>query len=242
MSFQVALRYSTCLLSFALIQQFAESLYVRIVIQRKFGKWPQDFFTVFVVLNLVAFLFLAFFAVNSTATLMILLSGFVLQGIFRAQWWGDFNGASDSMTSLVLLSLIGLYLWPDSFWLKTFFLYFLTAEILLSYFVSGLQKLLKGHWLSGRSLTEISICSEYIIPNWFVRAVRIPRFAQLISLAVISFEILSPGIILAPQLLDIFIGVALIFHLSVYLIFGLNRFFLTWSAGLPILYFVISSR
>jgi hypothetical protein len=148
---------------------------------------------------------------------------------------GSYNGGSDYMNFIIVLSLL-VYTFSANEYVQKICLLYIGVQSLLSYLIAGLTKLVKSDWRNGRSLQKILKESHYLIPQ------SIGHFlAQNTGLTLF----LSWMIILTE--LSIFMGFYsfkmaivmvlffLIFHLVNIFIFGLNRFFFAWLASYPCL-------
>ena len=103
-----------------------------------------------------------------------------------------------------------------------------------SYFVAGLSKLTSPYWGSGRALFRILDCDTYGPAD--VRRRLFFRFTTLrhVENTTIVLEVSSPLVLFLPApLLVPAIVIALIFHLSVGAVMGLNMFVFTYLASLP---------
>ncbi len=120
-------------------------------------------------------------------------------------------------------------------------LYLICAELTASYFVSGVAKVTARSWMRGTALHGILKSSCYGHPRLAARVD--PRAARWMGMGVAAFELAFPLVWFA----DARVGLALLlgglcFHLSVWLIMGLNSFFFTFLAGYPALLWLVSSR
>ena len=174
------------------------------------------------------------------ATLALLgLVGIALAMLRRYN--GPFNGGSDRMSILVLCCVtcarITPFLAPQELVtpLQELALGYLAAQLILSYVISGLVKIVTVEWRSGRALCDVFAFSAYPVSmslrGWAAR----PRLLWLAGWAVMLFEIAFPLALLHPAALIAALTLAAAFHLSNALTFGLNRFFWIWLSAYPAL-------
>jgi hypothetical protein len=156
------------------------------------------------------------------------------------RWRGTFNGGSDFMTLIVLTAVCVARLDPNSAKLQRGALYYIAIQACASYFISGVVKLRKQNWRSGRALSGFINSSIYPAPVKLVGLLKNPLRARLISWAALVFEILFPLALFSPWTCSAAITCALAFHLAVFYLFGLNRFLFAWAASYPALYFCSS--
>lgn len=140
--------------------------------------------------------------------------------ILALRWRGTFNGGSDAMTMILLLSLsVGL---AHPAWIPAALAY-IAIQTLLSYFAAGLAKLRSPQWRRGQALGL-----------FMKRPAR--REDLFISWVVILFECLFPLVLFSPALSLVFMGIGVVFHLAIARLLGLNRFFFAWLAAYPAVY------
>lgn len=111
---------------------------------------------------------------------------------------------------------------------------FIAAHTILAYSVSGISKLFCPQWRSGEWLRFILTDSGYKSP-WFNSIVQKYSLSwKAISWLVISFEVLSPLMIILPQpLMLCYLFIAFVFHLGVFALWGLNHFLIVFVASFP---------
>jgi hypothetical protein len=144
------------------------------------------------------------------------------------------------MTVVVLTGLLVSLLSPSEKLFGLGGLFYIAAQLTLSYFVAGVVKLKTRTWRSGQALKVFLEHSNYAIPapvralaqyNWFNRGV---------SWFVILWECCFPLLWLtrpsmALMVTGLFLGNAFIFHLGNFVAFGINRFVFAWLAAYPAL-------
>jgi len=114
--------------------------------------------------------------------------------------------------------------------------WFITLQLILSFFVAGLAKLFGREWRSGVAMAGILTTARYSSSPWLgAMLVRRPVISQALCWAVISVETLFPVVLLGIPTLTVatLIG-GLLFHVSVAFTMGLNNFMYTFAAAYPI--------
>ena len=213
MSFDIALRSTEILLALALIQSSAEHLRTtpRIFIPR-------------------LALSLALLAGYYAPQMLALLSGLNLIALWRFQ--GPYNGGTDRMSTLTLLCITLIHWIPSEAAQQIIFGY-LALQLVWSYVMAGLVKIVNPEWRSGRALQDVFRFSIYPASEnlrvWTDR----PRALLTASWAVMLLEILFPLFLLSQATLVIGLSLAMLFHLSNAYFFGLNRFVWAWLAAYP---------
>jgi hypothetical protein len=151
-----------------------------------------------------------------------------------AVYQGPYNGGSDRMAGLVLLSLL-VAEWSSTSFVQEIAMGYLALQLLLSYFQPGVVKVINSEWRSGEALGKIFQFSNYPTADNLKNWGRSPKAMLLLSWMTISFELLFPLTLLHPAALQIGLALALVFHLINAMLFGLNRFFWVWPAAYPAL-------
>lgn len=115
-------------------------------------------------------------------------------------------------------------------------LYFLSVQLVLSYFLAGIAKLRGATWRDGTALIGI-FGTVYHGVGWVHRLLAgRPALARVLSWFVIAFEVLFPLILLGNGwVLVVFLGITNLFHLATSFLMGLNGFFVSFTAAYPTL-------
>lgn len=187
-------------------------------------------------LDFAAFIFSValFFIPESVLALLVVI--FIRYVYYR----GPFNGGSDAMTHILLLTLtIGLLFSTNSIVFRAALLY-LGLQTILSYFVAGVVKLRNRNWWSGLSLTFILMNSPYPTPSWIKKWMVDRSWSLFFSWGILIFEVAFPSVLLSFRVAVVFLCVAFIFHLTNAFILGLNRFFWAWIAAFPAVVYLSS--
>ncbi len=166
------------------------------------------------------------------------------------RWRGNFNGGSDYMTVIVLCSLSLCSLSTASSATQLGILAqagitYVSIQTVFSYFIAGWVKIKRSSWRKGIALTQLLTLSNYSVQPSIQKIVSNHKLSLILTWSVLLFECLFPFSLLHPDLSLLFISIAFLFHLTNAWALGLNRFWLSWMASYPILYFFclqLSSR
>lgn len=151
---------------------------------------------------------------------------------------GSYNGGSDAMLWVVLLSLALARTAPDGELARAGLAY-VAAQLVLSYVVAGIAKLGDARWRDGTALAIIARFPRYGAPAWLSRVIAGP-VGRVLAWALLAFELGFPLALLHRDACVVLIGVGVGFHLGNAIAFGLNRFLWTWIAAYPALYFWVT--
>ncbi|MDH5180158.1 MAG: HTTM domain-containing protein [Gammaproteobacteria bacterium] len=145
---------------------------------------------------------------------------------------GPYNGGADRMGLLILCCLFLAYLLPPGYWREVVFGY-LALQLLLSYFVAGLVKVVNPDWRSGTALCDVFRFSAYPVSESLRVYADAPRLMWLMGWLVMILELLFPLSMFAGRGLLVMLGLTAAFHFANACLFGLNRFFWVWIAAYP---------
>jgi hypothetical protein len=142
---------------------------------------------------------------------------------------------SDQMT-LVVATGVGVALLVPDRDAATIALYYVAAQLLLSYAVAGIAKAVSPSWRSGRAIAGILDTIDHGSPPVGVFLKAHPLLARLACWSVILFECSAPLLILlgTPGAIAIIVA-GLAFHVSIALLMGLNSFIWSFAAAYPAL-------
>jgi len=179
----------------------------------------------------------------------------MLHLLSQVRWRGALNGGSDLMTLSMLNSFLLGYLlsllmaegggWAPgsgshgldpSFLPERAALWLICIHLLTSYFVSGTVKLLQPAWRQGTALRhflDTAVHGPLHPGSWL----RVRWISALLAWSFMVWEALMPLSLLHPWLAVAACLLAALFHLLVFVYFGLNRFLWIWIAGFPALLF-----
>ncbi|HEY6880533.1 MAG TPA: hypothetical protein VI299_21060 [Polyangiales bacterium] len=151
-------------------------------------------------------------------------SALVLALLHAARFRGNYNGGSDAMTLVVLLGLaIG----------RTFSapagLGYITAQLVLSYFLAGCWKLRDRAWRDGSALERLLALPQYRSTPLVVPGTR------WLGYGVLAFECAFPLALFGLALPFAALGIT--FHAVNARVLGLNRFLWAWLAAYPALFY-----
>lgn len=171
-----------------------------------------------------------------TITILFMSSVFMM-----ARFRGSFNGGSDSMTAIVLFSVMVSLWFQNSPGVVKVALLYIAVQSVLSYVVAGLAKLSHREWRSGMALTRILLDSNYPISPFVKRWAKFPHLMFSLSWGVILFECAFPMIFFTSIIALPVLALGFAFHVINAYVFGLNRFIFSWLATYPAVYYVVSS-
>ena len=193
---------------------------LRAFLARYFGNLNFPFLLWFrIIVSLVVLAHPDFFGIA-----LLFLTAFMICVRFR----GSFNGGSDSMTLLTLLSLNVGFFRPQSELYAHFALCMITAFVVISYTVAGLSKLQNPKWRNGEAFTQLITQRRTVEARW------VPlKFAILSSWTTLIFEGLFALSLTAPAVCVGFLSAGVVFHWLNHRLLGLNRFFWAWVITYP---------
>jgi hypothetical protein len=166
--------------------------------------------------------------------MIIFLVLFLTTFLITLRWRGSFNGGSDYLTLIILLCICVGFIHPL---LQKAALWYLSLQVISSYFIAGLHKIKKQKWRLGTAVYGFVSSPNYKTPKFIVEKSRDPSIAKAMAWAVILFELTFPLVLTHPTLTNLYLFAGILFHLSNFLIFGLNRFFWVWCASYPAIYY-----
>lgn len=105
-------------------------------------------------------------ALISTAVPFLLLVLLLMTTVLvLLRWRGTFNGGSDFMTLVVLMAVTAAQFDPDSEKLRRGALWYIAIQTCASYFISGVIKIRKNNWRTGKALPGFLPSSFYETPG-----------------------------------------------------------------------------
>jgi hypothetical protein len=162
---------------------------------------------------------------------------FVSTLLISLRWRGSFNGGSDFMNLIVLSALSVATLFKESPVIGVACLWYIAIQTCTSYFIAGTIKLQRQNWRNGKALSGFLSTTIYSPDSLSAMISDSQILSQIASWAVIVFECLFPLALLNSNVCIAFMSLAILFHLSNFYFFGLNRFLLSWAAAYPALYY-----
>ena len=175
---------------------------------------------------------LLFLIPHSTILLAFL---FAASFLITIRWRGSFNGGSDYMSLITLLILLIGSL--NEKWIAGC-LWYLSIQVILSYFLAGIHKAKKAKWQRGEAAADFISAPHYQAPTFLLRLLENASISKIFSWSVLAFELAFPLVLFFPRT---FLTAGALFHFSKFAICGLNRFFWVWMATYPALIFCASS-
>lgn len=180
-------------------------------------------------MGILAFVYPHFFIIF----LFLFLSTFLI----TLRWRGSFNGGSDYLTLIILLCLCIAFIKRDSLMLAKGALWYMSLQVISSYFLAGLYKIKQEKWRSGKAIAGFISSPNYKVPSIILEKSQDPTVAQKMAWIIILFEITFPLVLVHPYLSVLYIASGMVFHLANFWIFGLNRFFWVWCASYPAIFY-----
>jgi len=142
---------------------------------------------------------------------------------------------ADQKSTLILLALGIATLVPTST-VKAAALWFITAQLTLSYVASGLAKIPGPQWRSGAAVWGVLATRMYGVPAVGVWLKGHPRLCAVLSWSVILSEVSFACVLVAPDPLAwALIGGGAAFHAATAVLMGLNTFLWAFLAAYPAL-------
>lgn len=174
---------------------------------------------------------LALFVAGATSKVFPLISvtAFITVVIFNATIAVGLEG-SDQMATLVLFVNAVTSLAPHLQWVTDFFIF---AQLILSYGVAGVAKLLSADWRSGRAIVMIVSTRSFGLgsASFFTRHIWL---AKVVCTSIIAYEILWFAAPLNKEVMLILMALGVIFHFSNSWIMGLNLFPWAFLSAYPL--------
>lgn len=161
----------------------------------------------------------------------------IAQGFSLAQFRGNLNGGSDAMTTISLVCMTLMNSASEQFQKVGF--YYLSVQVIFSYFIAGLVKLKEPDWRSGRALGKF-LDQAFYQDEFLGRILQKKFLLKPISRLMLFWEITFPIILFVPKLTVIYLFLGFVFHLMNSFVFGLHRFFWAWIATYPVLGYFLS--
>ncbi len=160
---------------------------------------------------------------------------FVLSVLVLIRFRGSFGGGSDTMT-LVVASALGAHaLFSADDFGAVVCLGYIALHATLSYVAAGVAKARHSLWRSGSALRHFIVASSYPVPIALrAFATKRPSLMRAATYGALAFELAFPIVFVRAATLPV-LGLAFVFHLANFAVFGLNRFVWAWLATYPAL-------
>ncbi|PXA79733.1 hypothetical protein DYI20_01810 [Auritidibacter ignavus] len=147
-------------------------------------------------------------------------------------WYG--SDGSDQMSFIVFSSGALAELMPRNECNATLLSSFVAFQSLLSYFASGVAKVVSPSWRDGSALKGIFRTQTYGDERFYRFLTAKEWRAAAMSRTVTAFEVLFPAVVLMPKTLrTIGLGIGAAFHIANARFMGLNRFFWAFCGTYP---------
>jgi hypothetical protein len=177
---------------------------------------------------------IAFIHPSATAFLILFFTHLMICVRFR----GSVNGGSDSMTAMILLGCIFAFLFKKESFARVG-LVWIAINLLLSYGRAGISKIRQPEWKDGTALAQFFEQSFFADIRKFSKVIAAkPDMAKYVCWALIAIEV---GLVASPfaaSALPALLIFVVLFHFSIYWVFGLNRFFWVWLAAWPSIFYL----
>ncbi|HET9626524.1 MAG TPA: hypothetical protein VFP84_34415 [Kofleriaceae bacterium] len=147
---------------------------------------------------------------------------------------GAYNGGSDAMLIIVALAIALARTAPGSA-LAGLGLAYAAAQLVLSYFVSGVAKLADPAWRTGRALPILVRLPHYHVPRPAAALLSLRALAAVAGWLMLAFECGAPLALTSRTACLALLAFGAGFHVVNAVVFGLNRFLWTWLAAYPAL-------
>lgn len=144
------------------------------------------------------------------------------------RWRGTFNGGSDQLKVVVLSGLTVAAVQPA---LVPLGLAYVAAQVVLSYFVAGVVKVVEPMWRSGDALRRLAALPRYALSPPAARVMS--RGAWPLAWGVMLLELLFPLVFAGPRVALVLLAGTLLFHVANAAALGLNRFLWAWLSAYP---------
>lgn len=158
---------------------------------------------------------------------------FITHLLICIRFRGSFNGGSDMMAFVILTGMLIAHLssHPE---VQEFGLVYIAVHALYSYFKAGVAKIKHKEWRAGSALQSFLKMSLY--PE--IRQITLPRgMGRVLCWLVLVFELSAVALPFFPQIVPLYFVAAIVFHLAIYVTFGLNRFFWIWMCAWPAIFY-----
>jgi hypothetical protein len=142
---------------------------------------------------------------------------------------------ADQMQNIVWAGLLA-YCLPVNDTARIVALAFIPAQLILSYWTSGIAKLISPVWRDGSAVYLITRMSTYCSEQ-IAQICGRNRVSTAVSWLTIGFEVGSPFLLLAgPTGAVAFVATATLFHIGIAVAMGLTTFVFAFLAALPIVW------
>lgn len=137
--------------------------------------------------------------------------------------------------SMVVLPALIVAVWfPEGSVAQTAAIAFIAAQIVLSYFVAGISKLISREWRTGTALGSIFSTKMYGNRTVYRLLTKAPKLQIAGAWVVIGFESAFPIVLLGGEnVMFLVLGIGVLFHVFNAVFMGLNNFLIGFPATYP---------
>ena len=141
---------------------------------------------------------------------------------------------TDQMQTILLASLACYFATPDPLVRKAA-IWFISLQVILAYWTSGVAKLLSKPWRQGTVLRASLLLApgNKTLYHWMPASGRIN---QLLCFSVVLFECAFPLVLTTPQICLVVLGFGVLLHLFNAVALGIPRFLFTFVAAYPVIF------
>lgn len=157
--------------------------------------------------------------------------------LIALRWRGTFNGGSDYMGLIILISLFIAYISnKPNFKLASVF--YLCFQVSSSYFLAGFVKIKNKEWINGNSLKIFLSNTIYTNNKVIVTLLSNKKINIILSISMILWELTFPLALINSHFTIPMLSIGFVFHLFNAYVLGLNRFLIIWVATYPAVLFI----
>lgn len=210
-------------------RNYLKNIYIKLPFIFKY----KGFYFVMLVRLICSLLLILFFSYNWIFLIFLIIA----QLIFNIRNIYTLSGA-DQMQSIILFGVfISSFNTNGSIALLSF--YFITIQLLLSYFFTGFHKIKSKNWRNGQALLLVlnseTFGNQKLLKFLYKNNNIAIFFCWLIMISQLTFVF---SFFIFPQLTIIYLAVFFIFHLSIAFFMNLNHFFWVFISTYPIVFYI----
>lgn len=163
----------------------------------------------------------------------LLLLLFATNVALTYRFFGGLTGTFQ--VSMVVLPAVIVAVWfPEGSVAQTAAIAFIAAQIVLSYFVAGISKLISREWRTGTALGSIFSTEMYGNRTIYRLLTKVPKLQVTGAWVVIGFESVFPIVLLGGEnVMLLVLGIGVLFHAFNAVFMGLNNFLIGFPATYP---------
>lgn len=183
------------------------------------------------IVMIILSLFLIYFDFNSFPFRVVLIIFAVLYFVFnfKTNYGGD---GAEQMSKIIFLVLFFSSLFYTVDKVQILGIFFIAAQVILSYFTAGISKIISKVWRNGKGLKGILSTNSYSTSFLSQQVTEYPKLTLYLSWYVILWELFFPfSLLFNEYVFFTLLFIAFMFHMSCALIMGLNNFFMVFAAA-----------